>query len=150
LAALRQRRLQPGGNDPRLVMPRFVVAYTTGNVWRGDGADPPVAVGLIDSWSEAVPHAGQRTTAAFGFNAPAARPPQAILLAVPADLTAGYGVQLGTTDLVNILEETRELAHARAAGAEELGTYLAAIPTTMFDATGPTGIRLDPSTTFPL
>jgi len=152
LAALRQRRLQPGGNDPRLVLPRFVAAYTTGDVWHDDGAgaDPVVAVGLVDSWSEAVPRAGQQTTAVFGFNAPAARPPQAILLAVPPDLTGGYGAHLDTTDLIQILEETRELAHARAADAEELGAYLAAVPTTTFDATGPTGVRLDPSTTFPI
>jgi hypothetical protein len=151
LAILRQRRLEPGGNDPRLVMPRFVVAYTTGQVWsaNGPGADPLLAVGLIDSWSETVPRAGQHTTAVFGFNAPASRAPQAILLAVPPDLSAGYGVQLGTADLVSILEESRELAHARAASAEELGTYLVAVPTTMFDATGSSGIRLDPGTTFP-
>jgi hypothetical protein len=151
LATLRQRRLEPGGNDPRLVLPRFVAAYTTGDVWQGEAvaADPVVAVGLIDSWSEAVPRAGQRTMAVFGFNAPAARPPQAILLAVPPDLTAGPGAQLDTAGLIQILEETRELAHARAANAEQLGTYLAAVPTTMFGATGRTSVRLDPSTSFP-
>lgn len=151
LSALRQRRLEAGGNDPRLVLPRLVAAYTTGNVWQGAavGANPDVAVGLIDSWSEAVPRAGQRTTAVFGFNAPAARPPQAILLAVPPDLTAGFGAELDGAGLIQILEETRELAHARAANAEQLGTYLAAVPTTMFGGTGPTSVRLDPSTNFP-
>lgn len=151
LSSLRQRRLEPGGNDPRLVMPRFVAAYTTGDVWQAGavGADPIVAVGLIDSWAEAVPCAGQRTTAVFGFNAPAARPPQAILLAVPPDLTAGPGAALDTVGLIQILEETRELAHARAANAEQLGTYLAAVPTTMFGGTGRTSVRLDPSTSFP-
>ena len=47
------------------------------------------------------------------------------------------------------LTETRELAHARAAEPEQLGAYLAAIPTAMFAAAGPTSIRLDPATTFP-
>jgi hypothetical protein len=151
LSSLRQRRHEPGGNDPRLVMPRFVAAYTTGDVWQGGAvaADVFVAVGLIDSWSEAVPRAGQRTTAVFGFNAPAARPPQAILLAVPPDLTTGPGAALDTAGLIQILEETRELAHARAADAEQLGTYLAAVPTTMFGGTGRTSVRLDPDTSFP-
>ena len=103
LASLKQRRLQPDGNDPRLVMPQFVAAYTTGEVWQAAmGAEPIVAVGLIDSWAEAVPRRRQRTTAVFGFNAPAARPPQAILLAVPPDLTAGPGAALDTAGLIQI------------------------------------------------
>ena len=65
-------------------MPRFVAAYTTGDVWQAAvGAGSMVAVGLVDSWAKAVPQRAQRTTAVFGFNAPAARPPQAILLAEP-------------------------------------------------------------------
>ena len=77
------------------------------------------------------------------------RPPQAILLAVPPDLTGGFGVRLETEMLIRILEETRELIHARAVDAEALGAYLAAVPTATFGATGSTGVRLGASTTFP-
>jgi hypothetical protein len=151
LATLRRQRLQAGGTDPRLVPPRFTVAYTVGNVWQPGpaGIDPTLAAGLIDSWSEAAPRARQRTTAVFGFSAPVARPPQAILLAVPPDLGAGFGVQLDTAGLIQILEETRELAHARAVDAEALGTYLAAVPMTMFAAADPSGVHLGTSTVFP-
>jgi hypothetical protein len=145
LAALRARREQPGGNDPSLAMPRLVTAFTTGAVWQ----QPTVAVGLIDGWSEAVPRKAQTTTAVFGFNAPGARAPQAILLAVPPDLTTGYGAELDTAGLIQILGETRQLAHARAAEPEHLGGYLAAMPTMMFHAGSHTSVRLDPTTTFP-
>jgi hypothetical protein len=97
---------------------------------------------LVDSWSEAVPRPRQTTTAAFGFNAPAARPPQAILLAVPPDLSAGYGAPADTAGLVEMLADTRELAHARAVRAEDLGTVLPAVPTTTLLGTGDTGVRL--------
>lgn len=139
LAALEIQRAAPGGHDLRLRLPRFVAAYTCGNAWQG--AD--VAVGLIDSWAEAVPRTRQTTTAAFGFNAPAARAPQAILIAVPPDITAG-AAKLDTAALINVLEETRELAHARAVNAEELGSYLAVAPTALLHATGPSGISLEP------
>jgi hypothetical protein len=40
----------------------------------------------IDSWAETVPASAHTTWAAFGYDAPRARPQQAILLAVPADV----------------------------------------------------------------
>lgn len=150
LANIRAQRRAPGGDDPRIVLPRLTIALTLGQVWPTAGAvHQDVAVSLIDSWAEAVPRPEQTSTAAFGFNAPAARPPQAILLAVPPDLNVGFGVEFTTEDLVGILAETRELAHARAAEAEQLGEYLTAVPTSMLDGTGRTGIRLDAGVTFP-
>ncbi|WP_329484293.1 hypothetical protein OG555_19285 [Kribbella sp. NBC_01484] len=141
LAALAIRRTAPGG-DPSETLPRFVAGYGLVDVWdAGPGAD--AAVGLIDSWSETVPRRRQATTAAFGFNAPAARPPQAILLAVPHDLSETYGAPADTAGLVRVLAETRQLAHARAARPEDLGELLAAVPTSMLPSTGDTGIRLD-------
>ncbi|ALL71388.1 hypothetical protein K788_0001813 (plasmid) [Paraburkholderia caribensis MBA4] len=140
LADLEAERAKPGGNDLRLRLPRLVAAYSCGDVWQGTQA----AVGLIDGWAEAIPRTRQTTTAAFGFNAPAARAPQAILLAVPPDLNPETGARLDNAALIDILEETRELAHARAVNAEELGAYLAVMPTAMLHATGPSGISLDP------
>ncbi len=49
------------------------------------GVEAPVA---IDGWAETVPSRLHSTWAAFGYDAPRARPQQAILLAVPADVDA--------------------------------------------------------------
>jgi hypothetical protein len=144
LADLRRRRLEP--DAPLSALPRFVTAYSTADTWAENGF---VACGLIDSWSEAVPAGTQPTTAVFGFNAPAARPPQAILMAVPADLTRGPGAPLDVAKLIAIVDETRELAHARAVRAQGLGRHLAAVPTTMLPAAGSTAVSLDSSVSFP-
>lgn len=145
LAAHQASRRGPDGGQGTL--PRFVAAYTSRAVSWDAGAT--VAVGLIDAWSDAVPYADQVSTAVFGFNAPAARAPQAILLAVPADLASGYGARLDVPELVEVLAETRELAHARAVDAEALGGYLAAVPTTAFPVTGVSGVHLETGTSFP-
>lgn len=135
-AALAVLRETPGR---RTALPRFVAGYGLGDVW---AFDVPVAVGLVDSWSESVPQARQTTTAAVGFNAPAARPPQAILLAVPPDLSAGYGAPADTGSLLRAVVDAREAAHARAVRTEDLGALLAAVPTALLDGTGDTGVRL--------
>jgi hypothetical protein len=145
LTNLQARREQPGGGDRRLTLPRFVAAYTPGNLWNAEW----LAAGLIDSWGEVIPTIKRTTTAAFGFNAPAARPPQAILLAVPPDLDADFGAELTTPKLIDIVDETRELSHARALDAEQAGIYLAAVPMAMFQGEGSTGVHLDKGTTFP-
>jgi hypothetical protein len=144
LADLVQHRTQPGA-DPNAALPRFVAGYGQGDVWVG-GEGAVVAAGLVDSWSESVARPGQTTTAAFGFNAPAARPPQAILLAVPGDLDTGYGAPAEVADLIQVLSETRQLAHARAVRAEDLGGLLAGVPTAMLQGTGDTGIKLKGTT----
>ncbi|MDX2815738.1 hypothetical protein PV410_24765 [Streptomyces sp. PA03-5A] len=141
LAGLRAARTAPGGN-PRAALPRFVAGYGLGDVWSAQ-PDALVATGLVDSWSESVPRSRQTTTAAFGFNAPAARPPQAILLAVPPDLSASYGVGATTEGLVAVLVDTRRLAHARAGRAEHLGGLQAAVPTVLLEGTGQTGFKVE-------
>ena len=73
-----------------------------------DGSD--VAVGLIDSFNESIPVPRVTTTAAFGFNAPSSRAPQAILLAVPPEPRQ----RLDHEVLLQIVRETRELAIARS------------------------------------
>ncbi|MBJ6613917.1 hypothetical protein [Streptomyces sp. I4(2020)] len=145
LAALRERRRSPGSK--REAMPRFVAAYSAAAP--GWQAGQRIAAGLVDSWSDTAPNPDQVTTAAFGFNGPAARAPQAILLAVPADLDSGYGAALHTAELVETLAETREAAHARAVDPDALGPYLAVLPTIALPATDWTGVPLGSGTTFP-
>ena len=53
--------------------------------------EAPVA---IDGWAETIPSRLHSTWAAFGYDAPRARPQQVILLAVPADVDASVGLVL--------------------------------------------------------
>jgi len=122
-----------------LRMPRFAAAYGAAEVWDGATA----AVGLIDAFSEAMPMSERTTMTAFGFNAPASRPPQAILLAVPP----AAGLRLEPELLRQIVEETRALAHARTVRLEDLGRFQALAPTSWLRANGPLRMRLRP---FPL
>jgi hypothetical protein len=105
---------------------RLVVAYSTKKGLRKTTNNRPVAVGLLDSWTEVVPDTEHSTTVAFGFNAPKARPPQAILLAVPPN-----DQPMNSTVLVKILEETRELARARMASPDDLHAFDAGLPLAM-------------------
>lgn len=83
-----------------------VVAYGP----RVDGGGDAVAIAVLDGWTDSVPSRRHTTTAAFGFNAPKSRAPQAVLVAVPPDLSR----RLDNAGLLDVVLETRELAHARA------------------------------------
>ena len=124
----------------KMTMPYFVAAYGTADTW----GQNKVAVGLIDSFGEAIPMPHRKTMAAFGFNAPAARAPQAILLAVPPKLRQ----RLDTDLLFKIIEETRSLAHARMARLEDVGDLQSIAPSMWFQSSGPARVRLEPWTLF--
>jgi hypothetical protein len=83
-----------------------VVAYGPGV----DDGGELVAVAVLDSWTDSVPAQRHTTFAAFGFNSPKSRAPQAVLVAVPPDVT----VRLDNAGLLDVVLETRELVHARA------------------------------------
>ena len=107
-------------------LPALVATYAPKGTLEIDDATF-VAVSLLDSWTETIPSEQHTVTAAFGFNAPASRPPQAILVAVPPKDNA----PLDVAALLDILGETRELAHARMATLRDLHAYAAALPMTM-------------------
>jgi hypothetical protein len=123
-----------------LVTRPFVAAYGIDSAWTGD----KVAAGMIDAYSEAIPMPQRTSAAAFGFNAPAARPPQAILLAVPPAPRQRLENEL----VQQIVAETRQLAHARTARIEELGDLQALTPTAWLQSSGPNRFHLDPYPTF--
>lgn len=133
-------------NRTDLWQTRLTAAETKANASRLDVALGPagafgggrIAVSLVDRFVELVPTARHATTAAFGFNAPAARAPQAILLAVPPVV----GQPLDTKTLVRIVAETRELARARMARPEDLDELAAALPTTIFPVARRGGVNL--------
>lgn len=117
------------GNFPST---RLMAFYGPGGVLDiNPDTDPTTfSVGLIDVWSETIPELEQMTTAAFGFNAPSARAPQAILLAAPPDVDK----PLDTETLVTILEETKALAMARSVSPADVQAYGAAMPSMMLPA----------------
>jgi hypothetical protein len=112
---------------------RHIVAYAPAGL---DLASTPpgqrLAIGLLDRFTETVPSQAHTTGAAFGFDAPGSRAPQAILLAVPPDLN----VPLDSAAIVRIVAETRALAHARMATHAELDGTDAFTPLPLLPATG--------------
>jgi hypothetical protein len=123
--------------DPR----RMIAVYGTRQVDLARLApETPVAVAAVDRFSEVIPAADLFTGAAFGFDAPASRAPQAILLAVPP-VTAK---PLDQETLVQIVAETRELAHARMARPVDLDPqFWALAPTALLPASGAMATRLE-------
>ena len=84
----------------------------------------PAAGLVLGTWTEAIPRSGQTAGVAFHFDAPSARPPQAVLLCTAKD-EAGFDAG----DVADMLRQTLELAQLRMVGPETLqglGQYLPA------------------------
>jgi hypothetical protein len=102
-----------------------------------------VAVGIVDSYAEVLPLRARDTHAAFGFNAPLARAPQAILLAVAPSPDEEL-----TEDSVGVmLAELRELMVARAATPDDLDLLQPIAPSVIAPAVSPYDL-FDPSSRF--
>lgn len=74
-------------------------------------ATETVAIVALDAWTDSVPSTRHRTAAAFGFNGPKSRAPEAVLLAVPPDRET----RLDNAGLVSVVLDTRETVRARVA-----------------------------------
>lgn len=135
-AELRRKDMEEraAADQPKLDLSRLVVAYGSQDAWAG--AD--VAVSVIDQFTEAVPMRERTSTVGFGFNAPASRPPQAILLAVPPNTNHS----LDESSILDILADTRRLLRARAARPEHVGNQ-GLMSAMWFDAASPLQLRLD-------
>ncbi|MCP4448555.1 MAG: hypothetical protein GY811_24945 [Myxococcales bacterium] len=81
---------------------------------------------IADQWSDVIPSATETTAVGFHLDAPGARPPQSILLAVPPDPSSqGWSLD----DLIDSVHEARELSRIRAVDldfAEAVGRFLPA------------------------
>lgn len=98
----------------------------------------PVGAALIDDWGETVPSTEHATWAAFGYDSPRARAPQAVLLAVPPD----PAIPLEGDQLLGIVLAARELARVRMvrpgiAPGDGLASWQLGAPTSLLLATGP-------------
>jgi hypothetical protein len=139
-----QQARPPGEEDPAT---RLHVAFGPEKAFTAGAAFTYVAVSLVDEFTEVIPArqaptpARERTlTAAVGFNAPAARAPQAILLAVPPAVDR----DLDGEALARIVNETRELARARMAGPRGLDDFAAGLPVAPQPRPRSTGLDLAP------
>ena len=107
-------------------------------------AAPAVAVWGLGSWTEVVPSRQVTTQAAFGFNAPDARAPQAVLVVPPPDVTR----KLDEEDLVSTILNVRTLARARVGSPHDIraqGVAAEVTPLTLLHASGP--LHVDPAGT---
>ncbi len=87
------------------------------------------AVSIVDSFAESLPARGHDAGMAFHFDAPTARAPQAILLAVPGD----PGLEeMSPLDALSIVQATRQLAHARMFQLRDDPVIAAVAPTALF------------------
>jgi hypothetical protein len=108
-----------------------------------DAAAPDLAlpVAVLDAFSELIPEREQSTATVFGFDGPAARPVQAVVLAVPPDLETPLDVVTAQA----IVADVRRLAHARMARSTDLDPAArAVIPTTLLPAVGANAFPFDP------
>ena len=100
-----------------------VVAHTSGTVDVGS----PLSGLFVDAWTETIPGREETTGLAFHHDAPGARAPQTILLAVPPAVT---DPTWSVATLLDTLTEAQQLARIRGVGPDRLewlGTMLPAV-----------------------
>jgi hypothetical protein len=86
----------------------------------GDAATAPdIEALVIDQWTEVIPSASQTTGVGLHYDAPSARPPQSVLLALHPDPDAGQ--PWSWTTLEAILADTIDLARLRTVDITQLG-----------------------------
>jgi hypothetical protein len=95
----------------------------------GDGTGPLSGL-VVDSWTEVVPRMGGKhgpeevVGVAFDFDRPGARAPQAMLIAVPPDLSRGWCME----DLHAAVEEALLLARIRTLDLEDIPELRTLLP----------------------
>ncbi len=118
--------LAPGASLPGGRLSLVAHAPTGLSLKSPTGGDVALAGLLVDEWVEVVPNPTETTAVTFHYDAPGARAPQAILLAVPPDPRRGWSLET----LEAILLETLDLAKLRAVdpdAMEQVGHFLPAL-----------------------
>lgn len=102
------------GQDLRGVV--AVAAHSPGALAMLD-ADTAMAGLFVDEWMESIPSDKETTGLGFHFDAPGARPPQSILMAVPADPASENWT---LDELLGVVNEALALARLRAVRPQDL------------------------------
>jgi hypothetical protein len=107
--------------------PAEVQASMVVHVSAGAAGDIPARIGgyASDEWTEVLPSAKETTAITFHYDAPGARAPQAILLAVHPDMSqATWRFE----DLLGTVSEAFELAKLRAVRPQDLDGFGSVLP----------------------
>ena len=96
----------------------------------------PLAGFFCDEWNESIPNAAETVAATFHYNAPGARPPQAIVVAAPPSLTQA---SWSTEAVLAAANEALSLAKLRMIGPAQLDFHGLLLPTTYL----PDGFTVD-------
>jgi hypothetical protein len=132
------QRIAPRGPNDVPLPTRLVAAFGPVGVLPAS-AGSTVAVALMDRFVETIPDREQDSAVAFRHDLPAARAPQAVLLAVPPDVDQ----PLSPGTLVDIVSETRQLARARVADPAQLGPATGILHLAAVSSVGRSGVQLE-------
>ena len=103
--------------DINRAAPNMAVAMHTPGGRNAVQADGPLAGLLVDEWAEFVPDPFQTAAVAFHYDAPGARPPQSIILAVPPNANQENWTFDDVLDVLHEARVTSDAARSATAGS---------------------------------
>jgi len=109
------------GKDIRKAVPQLAVVAAGADALVGLAADTLLAGLSLDEWQEVIPDAIQTTGVSFHYDAPGARPPQAVLLAVPPRAVMA---QWSFEEVLATVHEAVDLAQLRCVRPKDLASGL--------------------------
>jgi len=113
--------------DPKAAAPTAEVTFAIHAPAGAPDLTKPLAGIAVDEWSELIPGATETTGLTFHYDAPAARAPNLVVLAIPPDPAAQHW---SLEALLDTVSETLELARMRTVTPKELsflGGFLPAV-----------------------
>ena len=116
----------PDGKEPTIrdLVPQVAVVAAGADALAGLAPDTPLAGLQIDEWQEVIPDRLQTTGVAFHYDAPGARPPQSVLLAVPPRVAMEHWT---FDEVLATVHEAFDLAQLRCVRPKDLVNGLGAI-----------------------
>ena len=123
LHALLSQPDAPRLRDIHRVVPKLALALHAPAL-AAVAADTALSALVCDDWPEFVPDPHQTAAIAFHYDAPGARPPQSVLLALPP---AAVQAEWSFDDAIDVVHEAFDLARLRAVRPCDLGSGLGAI-----------------------
>lgn len=78
----------------------------------------PLAALTVDQWNDFIPHPSETTAVSFHYDAPGARPPQSLIVAVPSDRSAKNWT---SGQLVDTVREALALSKIRMLDLDDVG-----------------------------